>query len=216
MVEYSGFTDAQIWEFVDGAADAELTRAILAVERTDPAFAEQVRTMREMNSDIASALDHGLSPAPDHLSAKIISSVEDQRASQPFPYRTWAAIAATVALAVALGSIIGEVRFNDRLAKLEADDHVKRLFVEQLMQDTLENRRSSEVESAELRSANFAARIMPTATYKSTSGHWCRAFEEVIGGDETAVKRMAVACRIDGVWRRMKTTTEGYNDAPKI
>ena len=43
--------------------------------------------------------------------------------------------------------------------------------------------------------------LTPVETWKSTSGHWCRRFNETISVNGSTRDRTAVACRVNGRWR---------------
>lgn len=43
--------------------------------------------------------------------------------------------------------------------------------------------------------------LTPVETWKSTSGHWCRRFNETISVNGSPRDRTAVACRVNGRWR---------------
>ena len=71
---------------------------------------------------------------------------------------------------------------------------------ESVVQSVLERRRSGEREDWVGGDQEFGY-VRPLRSWKSTSGHWCREFEErVYGADGRKRTRTAVACRDNGRW----------------
>ncbi|MEM7546501.1 MAG: hypothetical protein AAF367_13270 [Pseudomonadota bacterium] len=208
MDDASVFPDETIWAFIDGETNAKTTLAVLARERRDTAFAERIRAMREETAAIAEAFDAELRPSPSHL-VRAVRAAPDAPTGAGDPVRSLAALAAAITLAIGLGALFAEWRFENRLAALEEKELTQRQLVSQLLQQTLEQRLSGEEEVASIDVSGFSARITPTETYKSRTGHWCRTFEETLIADGETVIRKGVACRVDGGWQRLETTTKG-------
>lgn len=215
MDDRAELTEETLWAFVDHQADAATILRVLAAERRDPALAERIRTMREETAAIAEAWDATLKPAPPHLS-QMVRKAAATRPAFGGPRQTLIAMAASVMVAVGLGAAIADWRFTDRLAALEEEKTARRELVSQLLQETLELRLSGEAEAASRDVSGFSAKIMPTQTYKSRSGHWRRAFEETLTEGERTATRKDVACRVDGDWRRLETTTIGEPAAERL
>lgn len=113
-------------------------------------------------------------------------------------------IAASVAI-VTGGAVWLDGRADSRQAETAQ-------LVEAAVQQALETRASGQ----EVVFPNEAAprvRVTPVRTYRSTSDHWCREFEERLGSGSDAVVRTGIACRAaDGRWKRIETRYSG--DAP--
>ena len=92
----------------------------------------------------------------------------------------------------------------------EADIHLPlpdRLhgMAESTLQTALESRRSGETLFWLGETSSFGS-VTPLRTWRSRSGHFCRAFEEEVRADKAAPQlEQSVACReSDGIWKRVK------------
>lgn len=80
-----------------------------------------------------------------------------------------------------------------------------RSLADQAMQRALEERLSNESEIWKLASGGSGS-VQPLKTWLSTSGHFCRSFEEIIrlAPGKVQIQR-AIGCRDDGgVWKRVE------------
>jgi hypothetical protein len=120
-----------------------------------------------------------------------------------------AALAASLLLAVGLGTVWSDWRFTQRLEAIEARGQAERLLLAKVLQDGLESHKSGEPLTMVAGEIGFGATVMPVRTYKSKSGHWCREFTEMIRRDGEEYRSRGLACRLDGGWQRVETTIEG-------
>lgn len=115
--------------------------------------------------------------------------------------RRWLRHRPTFVLLVFWGLALPAHAASDLYTQLNAR---ARSMADQAMQRALEERPSNETETWNLASVGSGA-VQPLKTWLSTSGHYCRAFEERIRlASGTEQVERAVGCRDDGgVWKRV-------------
>lgn len=106
------------------------------------------------------------------------------------------------ALVVLLLSLPGAAQARKAQAGLDSE---ARKVVSAAMQTALETHVSGRSRQWSARSSGYTGRITPVATWRSRSGHFCRAFVEIVrlpsGIERTGIGR---ACRNDaGKWVRI-------------
>jgi len=123
------------------------------------------------------------------------------------------AIAASILAALismGLGLFAFEQYSSQLVSKIQLARQIENQAIATLLQDTLETKVSGAPAEFKDPATATSVKIVPTQTFKSTSGHWCREFSEQIKRDGVVEFRKGLACReAKGGWRRLKTTIEG-------
>ena len=176
--------EEEFFAWLDGELDGEAAAKVEARVAADPALAKQARAHRALGAGLRGAFDPVMeAAAPDHFGAAPIDlgqARERLRQKRPGILPQWAAIAATLALGIGLGTTIGS-RGSDAPTAIEGGKLVAAAGLRQALDRQL---------------ASADQRGTPTRiglTFRNHDGALCRSFG---GRDGTGL-----ACRSGDKWR---------------
>lgn len=189
----------------------EVARAI----DSDTDLAVRADSIRAQDASVRKWFDDQLAPPPPVLEQSVKAAFAARRRDRKATSgRAWW-LPAAAAAAVLIAGIAGfdyliDRRVNDALDRMRAERASDMAMLASAMQDVLETRESGVPVSFENDQTGLAVTFIPTRTWKSASGHWCREFTEVfpeVSSDEAPV---GTACRnSDGHWMRVRTELPG-------
>lgn len=175
--------EQEFFAWLDGELDHAATARVEARVAADPALARQADAHRSLKAQLRGAFDPVMSAAlPDRIDAAPIdlAAARDRRAARFSGVPQWAAMAATLALGLGLGTVVGgrggqaspvAIKDGQMVAAASLDDAL----------------------NAQLASTqgNMATRI--GVSFRDQSGAMCRSFDGEAGS--------GLACRDRGQWR---------------
>lgn len=191
--------DERLSRLLDGAFSGD------GMDRLDSADLARLKAFARADGAIRDAFS--AAPAgPDHAAA-IRSGFARRRSGA---WRRW--IVPTVAAAAAvLVAVVGmEQRIDSRVdavvAELRAEREADLRMVAAAMQQVLETEASGTPVRIANHQTGMAMTLVPQRTWRSESGHWCRAFAEIPEGAQPDEAPVTTACRDEtGQWRRVTT-----------
>ncbi|WP_169567204.1 hypothetical protein [Sneathiella limimaris] len=202
--------------YKDGELSEEESRKIreLIAENEDAAsLYEGIKTVDEQASREFDAML--TAPVPlSHVSS--IHAAFEAHNPPPAPRQApwWTTAIAASIVSIMVSGVIGFFVFDHYVTSLRQEMQQARVSANDklavLFQEALEGRSSGQVISFTDPVAEISFELKPVKTYKSSSGHWCREFQERIEQDGRFEVRQGVACReLKGRWYRLKTTIDG-------
>lgn len=192
---------------LDGALPADADAILSARLENDEALAA-------IESDLALA-DHAFlraardeleEPIPLNAAATIRNGFAARR--RQASRSRWLGAALPIAASLLIVAM-GGFWLESRIAQQTAERHREIAWlVDTAVQNALETAVSGSEVSFGGPDSPTDIRVTPIRTYRSTSNHWCREFEERVTIGGRIEFRTAVACRdTDGTWRRTQSTT---------
>lgn len=196
--------------------DGEVSREV--AERIEHQLAEQdelknlLIQVNKVDNDAKAYFDQLLAqPINIGVASRIENAFkEKERKSKMWLESRWVAAIAASLVAVLISSMVGWYTINTYnqklLVEIQAAQKARDQSLAILLQEALETKPShTPVEFVDLPAAE-SFKIIPTQTYKSTSGHWCRKFSERIERNGVVETRDGLACRKSkGGWQRLET-----------
>ena len=206
--------DEVLSRFLDGELDPSWT----AESRADLTKSERAGALTAQDDKIRAWFDAHLEMAPDQLARGVRQGFAARRRARRTPH--WWALGAAAA-AVAVVAMVGASYLIDRrvdavLDQMRAERASDMAVLTAAMQDVLETRESGIAVSFQNETTGLAVSITPRRTWKSSTGHWCREFSEVIEQTDVRNEAVGTACRAtNGRWQRVLTEMPG-NKVPLI
>lgn len=208
------FTPEQLMAYADGELPAAEAARIREAAQHDAALAQRIagftRTGRALSASFAGKLAE---PVPEHLLALLAAPAEQSPRVQslrpakkplvPEGSRWWPmALAAGIALAIGLSINLPRGTSTEPAGLLLAGLPADAAGVSKLLDITPSG------EPATLQVAQQQYELLPTASYRSAGGQWCREFtaSDVTHGGET----YALACREEGRWAVQLATAASH------
>jgi len=175
--------EEEFFAWLDGELDGAAAARVEARVAADPALAEQARTHRALGQSLRGAFDPLLTaPVPDGIAAPPIDflAARERRSSPRLGIPQWAAMAATLALGIGLGTVAGD-RGGETPIAIEGG----RMIAAAALGEALDTQLASAGDP------RGATRI--GLSFRDKSNALCRSFE---GKAATGL-----ACRDGGQWR---------------
>lgn len=177
--------EEEFFAWLDGELDSEGAARVEARIASDPELAEQARAHRALASQLRSAFDPVMAaPVPDHIGAAPVdfATAREQRDNRRrvAGVPQWAAMAATLALGIGLGNVVGDRGRQQSPVEVEDGRLVAAADLEQALYTRLASAPAAD-----------GARI--GLTFRDKTGSVCRSF-----ADRDA---SGLACRDGGDWR---------------
>ena len=173
----------EFFAWLDGELDSETAARVEARVAADPDLAEQARAHRALALQMRGAFDPVMAaPVPDRIGAPPdnFAAARDRRAARPVSRTTqWGAMAATLALGIGLGNVVGG---GGQTSPVAVEDG--RLVAAADLAQALDT---------QLASAPAGAGARIGLTFRDKAGSVCRSFTD--GGAS------GLACRADGDWK---------------
>jgi len=175
--------EEEFFAWLDGELDGGAAARVEARVAADPGLAEQARAHRTLGEALRGAFDPLLAaPVPDRIAAAPIdfAAARERRPSARFGIPQWAAMAATLALGIGLGTVAG-----DRGGQAPIAVEGGRMIAAAALGDALDTQLASAGDQ------RGATRI--GLSFRTRTNALCRSFE-----GETAT---GLACREGEQWR---------------
>ena len=175
--------DEEFFAWLDGELDSAAAARVEARVVADPALAEQAEAHRALKATLRGAFDPVMSaPVPDRIASPPIDLVaaRDRRAARSSGIPQWAALAATLALGLGLGAVVGGRSGQQSPVAIEGGHMVAVATLGRAL-DT------------QLASSQNGAATRIGVSFRDQQGALCRSFEGAEGS--------GLACRDDGQWR---------------
>lgn len=195
--------ELELMAYLDGELDSVRTATIERRLINEPDLAKLARELTMSETLIQSAFDITDEPSPKAVGAQSeISVLPSPMSRRSNIYIALAASLATLCIGAVLGlfaiNTVVDAKLNT-LAESRQTDQAQR-------NDTLDTVLESQVSGVKVSwenptSGNFGE-VVPTSTYKTKSGQYCREFEEMVIVDGATTTEAGVACRTnDGRWK---------------
>ena len=177
-------TDEQeFFAWLDGELDGDAAARVEARVAADPELAEQAAAHRALMTTLRGAFDPVMSaPVPDRIASPPIdlAAARDRRAARGRGIPQWAALAATLALGLGLGAVVGGRGGQQAPVTIEGGHMVAAAALGRAL-DT------------QLASSQNGAATRIGVSFRDQQGALCRSFEGAEGS--------GLACRDDEQWR---------------
>ncbi len=175
--------EEEFFAWLDGELDEDAAARIAARVAADPALTEQARAHHALGKGLRAAFDPLMAaPVPERVAAPPIDFLasRDRRSSRRFGIPQWAAMAATLALGIGLGTLAGD-RGGQTPVTIEDGQMIAAAALEKALDSQL----------ASAGEPRGATRI--GLSFRDRNNLLCRSFEsEAAGG---------LACRDGEEWR---------------
>ena len=172
----------EFFAWLDGELDGETAARVEARVAADPELAEQARAHRAMAMQLRGAFDPVMAAAvPDQIGAVPVDFAAARERRRVVGVPQWAAMAATLALGLGIGTVVGDR--GGQSAPVAIEDG--RIVAAAALGATLD----TQLASADQRGA--ATRI--GLSFRDQGGALCRSFE--------SAEASGLACRDGGAWR---------------
>ena len=177
----------------------------------DPGLAALDRALRAADG-VFRAEAKAVAPASLAAAASIRTAFAARRNAARRRERLRAALPIAASLLIAVG---GAVWLDRRADERAADRRVETArLIETAVQNALETAESGN--QVVFGSNGLNGHVTPVRTYRSTTNHWCREFEERVETGGVTVTRTGIACRDEnGNWRRIETRYPGPAPLPQ-
>lgn len=174
-------TDELFFAWLDGELDAEQAAAVEARVASDPALAERARAHRALGAGLRAAFDPVATPAPARIGGEGVGLTPPRAAAnENRRLPMWTALAATLALGLAVGTLLPGRGTPEAPVKLDGGRMVAAAALDQAL-DT------------QLASAGSGEDVRIGLTFRNADGQWCRSFDGKAGN--------GLACRRDDDWQ---------------
>lgn len=175
--------EEEFFAWLDGELDAGAAARVEARVAADPELADQARAHRALTQQMRGAFDPVMAaPVPDRIGAPPVdfTAARERRAARPVSRTTqWAAMAATLALGIGLGNVVGGGGQTSPVTVEEG-----RLVAAADLEEAL---------YARLASTPAGDGVRIELTFRDKAGSVCRSF--------TDQGTSGLACREGGDWR---------------
>lgn len=101
-------TDEQFFAWLDGELDGEEAAKVAALVAADPELAERARAHRALGQRLRGAFAPVMAEVEAPVRVVDLAAAREKRAARRIGVPQWAAMAATLALGIGLGSVVGE------------------------------------------------------------------------------------------------------------
>ena len=175
--------EEEFFAWLDGELYGEAAARVEARVAADPALTKQAEAHRSLTTTLRGAFDPVMAaPVPDRIAAPLIDfgAARDRRAIRGSGIPQWAAMAATLALGLGLGAVVGGRGGQRSPVEIEGGHMVAAAALGRAL-DT------------QLASSQDGAATRIGVSFRDQQGVLCRSFEGAEGS--------GLACRDDGQWR---------------
>ncbi len=209
--------DETLSRWLDSELDASDRTAVEDAIRTGTEDADHVARLRAQDDRLRQWFETE-SADTAHLAESVRAGFANKGAGTRFSSRHAWWMPAAAAAAIVVAGLVGfdymlERRVNDALEQMRSERASDLALMATAMQDVLESQESGTEVAFQNPETGLAFRIKPQRTWKSASGHWCREFVEVIGGQKVSDAPLSTACRIAKQrWVRVVTALPGWQE----
>lgn len=172
-------TDEQFFAWLDGELDGEAAARVAALVAADPELAEQARAHRALGERLRGAFASVMAEPEAPAAVVDLKAARDKRAARRVGVPQWAAMAATLALGIGLGTVVGD-RGGQAPVAIEGGRMVAAADL-------------GEALDAQLASAGNQGATRIGLTFRNNNGAVCRSFENAAAS--------GLACREGEAWK---------------